>query len=106
VARLVVFVDSPYHLTPEEAEDWLRGEAAALAGVEGVRRGVLSRLCSPTERWSNHWAWMIELDCDDPDGAQRAVSAGAWKLVLGDLRLLGMRPSVALVAAPAELTPR
>jgi hypothetical protein len=106
VARLVVFVDSPYHLTPAEAEDWLRGEAAALARVDGVRRGVLSRLGSPSEQLSDHWRWMIELECEDPDGSPRAVSDRAWKLVLGDLRLLGMRPSVALVAASAELTGR
>jgi hypothetical protein len=106
MARLVVFVNSPYHLTPEEAEDWLRTEAAALARVDGVQRGVLSRLASPSEQWSDHWAWMIELDCDPPDGAQRAVRDRAWQLVLGDLRLLGMRPSVALVGASAELTSR
>jgi hypothetical protein len=106
VARLVVFVDSPYHLTPAEAEDWLRDEAVALATVDGVRRGVLSRLASPSEQWSDHWGWMIELECEDPDGSQRAVRDQAWKLVLGDLRMLGMRPSVALVAASAELTRR
>jgi hypothetical protein len=103
MGRLIVFVDSPYHLSPAEAEDWLRGEAAALAAVDGVQRGVLSRLVSPSERWSAHWGWMIELKCDAPDGPQRAVKDHAWKLVLGDLRLLGMRPSVALVADSAEL---
>lgn len=106
MARLVVFVDSPYHLAPAEAEDWLSSQAAALAGVDGVQRGVLSRLASPSEQWSDHWAWMIELDCDEPDGAQRAVRDTAWRLVLGDLRLLGMHPSVAVVAASADLTSR
>jgi hypothetical protein len=104
VARLIVFVNSPYHLSPAEAEDWLRGEAAALTAVDGVERGVLSRLTSPSDRSTVHWGWMIELDCEDPDGPDRAVRDRAWKLVLGDLRLLGMQPSVALVAGSAELT--
>lgn len=104
MGRLIIFVNSPYHLSPAEAEDWLRGEAAALAAVDGVQRGVLSRLTSPSDRWSDHWNWMIELECEDPDGPYRAVKDRAWKLVLGDLRLLGMQPSVALVAGSAELT--
>jgi hypothetical protein len=104
VGRLIVFVNSPHHLSPAEAEDWLRGEAAALAAVDGVRCGVLSRLTSPSDRWSDHWGWMIELECEAPDGPYRAVKDRAWKLILGDLRLLGMQPSVALVAESAELT--
>jgi hypothetical protein len=104
VGRLIVFVNSPYHLSPAEAEDWLRGEAAALAAVDGVQCGVLSRLTSPSDRWTDHWGWMIELECEAPDGPYRAVKDRAWKLVLGDLRLLGMQPSVALVAESAELT--
>lgn len=104
MGRLIVFVNSPYHLAPAEAEDWLRGEAAALTAVEGIHRGVLSRLTSPSDHWGDHWGWMIELECDAPDGPRRAVNDRAWKLVLGDLRMLGMQPSVALVADSAELT--
>ena len=103
MARLIVFVNSPYHLSPAEAEDWLRGEAAALTAVDGVERGVLSRLTSPSDRSTVHWSWMIELECEAPDGPYRAVNDRAWRLVLGDLRLLGLRPSVALVAASADL---
>ena len=105
MGRLVVLVNSPYHLSPAEAEDWLRGEAAALVAVDGIQRGTLSRLMSPSERWSDHWNWMIELECDEPDGPQRAVNDRAWRLILGDMRLLGLRPSVTQVGDSSELTP-
>ena len=103
MGRLIVLVNSPYHLAPAEVEDWLHGQASALAAVAGVQRVVLSRLASPSERSSTHWSWMIELHCQAPDGAHRAVEDRAWKVILGDLRLLGMQPSVALVAESAEL---
>ena len=40
---------------------------------------------------------MFELECRDADAACEALRHGAGLALLGDLRLLGMRPSVALV---------
>jgi hypothetical protein len=103
VARLIVLVNSPYHVGPDEAAEWLRGEASALVAVEGVKRAVLSPLASPVGRLCRPSGWLIELECEAPDGADRAVKDDAWKLLLGDLRLLGMRPSVAVVGEASEL---
>jgi hypothetical protein len=105
VARLIVLVGTPQHLRPEEADDWLRKEAAALTTAEGVRRAAISPLESPSLRWPTQWGWLIELDCDNPGGVDRATRDDAWKDLLGDLRLLGMRPTVAVVGAPSELSP-
>jgi hypothetical protein len=103
MTRLLVLVNSPYHLRAEKAEPWLRGEAAALATVAGVRRAVLSPLGSPSVRPDDRWGWLLELDCDGAEGASRVVRDGAWTSLLGDLRLLGMRPLVAVVGDGSEL---
>jgi hypothetical protein len=103
MTRLLELVTSPYHVHAEEAEGWLRGEAAALATAEGVRRVVLSPLGSPSVRLDDRWGWLLELDCDGSEGASRVVRDGAWTSLLGDLRLLGMRPLVAVVGDGSEL---
>jgi hypothetical protein len=105
VTRLIVLVGAPQHLRAEEAEDWLQKEAAALTTAEGVRRAVISPLASPSVRWPNQWGWLIEVDCDGPDSADRATCDDAWAALLGDLRLLGMRPTVAVVGDARELRP-
>ncbi len=105
MTRLIVLVGAPQHLRAEEAEDWLRNEAAALGTAEGVRRALISPLASPSLRWPNQWGWLIEVDCDNPSGVDKATRDDAWKELLGDLRLLGMRPTVAVVGDPSELRP-
>jgi hypothetical protein len=103
VTRLIVLVGTPEHLRAAEAESWLRDEAAGLARVDGVRRALLSPLASPSPRSGNQWGWLIEIDCESPDDTNRVVRDGAWTALMGDLRLLGMRPTVAVVGGPSEL---
>jgi hypothetical protein len=103
VTRLIVLVGTPYHLRAAEAEEWLRSEASGLATVAGVRRAVLSPLASPSLHWSDEWGWLIEIDCENRDDMDRVVRDGAWTDLLGDLRLLGMRPTVAVVGDASEL---
>jgi DNA-binding transcriptional LysR family regulator len=96
VARLMIFVQHPRHVSTEEAESWLAKEFEALVG-NGVERVYLSRLRNPSLRFGETWAWMFELECRDADAACEAVRHGAGLALLADLRLLGMWPSVALV---------
>jgi hypothetical protein len=103
VTRVIILVGTPEHLRAAEAEEWLRGEASALGTADGVRRAVISPLGSPSLRRGNEWGWLIEIDCQDPDGADRVVRDGAWTALMGDLRLLGMRPTVAVVGDASEL---
>jgi hypothetical protein len=105
VTRLIVLIGTPQHLRAEEADGWLRKEAAALRTAEGVRRAAISPLASASVRWPNQWGWLIELECEGPEGAARATCDDAWTVLLGDLRLLGMRPTVAVVGDPSELGP-
>ena len=99
MVRLMILVQHPRHVSSQEAEDWLMRELGALAG-DGVDSVELKRLASPGLRFSETWSWMVELDCRDELAARSAVQEGAGLMLLADLRLLGMHPSVALVQDP------
>ena len=96
VARLMIFVERPRHVTSEEAEAWLERELTALDsnGVDSIR---LKRVVGASPRLCDTWAWMVQIDCYDLDAAREAVGSGPGMALLADLRLLGLRPSVALV---------
>jgi hypothetical protein len=84
VARLIVLWSRPYHVTPEQAERWASEQVKALR----VPGAALMRLADGCD-----WDWMLELET--------ALPAGDWlDDWLGDLRLLGCRPTV-LYAAEA-----
>jgi hypothetical protein len=96
VARLMIFVERPRHVTSEEAEAWLERELAALDS-NGVDSILLKRVLGASPRLSDTWSWMVQIDCRDLDAAREAVGKGPGMALLADLRLLGMRPSLALV---------
>ena len=96
VARLMILVQHPQHVSSDEAEAWLQAELQAIGGP-GVLRVQLKRLGSPSLRFSETWTWMVEIDCRDVEAARDAVQQGGGRAFLADLRMLGMRPSVALV---------
>ena len=96
VARLMIFVERPRHLTSEEAETWLERELAALDG-NGVHSIRLKRVVGASPRLCDTWSWMVQIDCRDLNAAREAIRTGPAMALLADLRLLGLRPSVALV---------
>jgi hypothetical protein len=97
VARLIVLVQRPYHLSEEEAERWLRSQAEELARSAEVRRVDVTRLASVSLRFGREWDWLLELYLERGEDAQRAVREPACAGLLADLRVLGMKPSVAVV---------
>ncbi|HEX2413845.1 MAG TPA: hypothetical protein VHJ37_01385 [Thermoleophilaceae bacterium] len=103
MARLMVLVSPPHHLGLEEAEHWLREELAPVTAGAGVRSAALSRLAAASRRWSQEWGWLIELEFEDAQAAREAVAEDACRMLLGDLRLVGMRPTVALVDGAEQL---
>jgi hypothetical protein len=92
----MIFIEHPRHVSTEEAEAWLERELEPLDG-DGIDRVRLRRLCDPSLRFAQSWAFMVELDCRDTAAARAVVQDRAGLTLLGDLRLLGMRPSVVLV---------
>ena len=92
----MIFVERPRHVSSEEAELWLLAQLDELR-CEGSDSVQLRRLASPTLRFSDTWSWMVEFHCRDADAARGVLHGGAGLALIADLRLLGMRPSIALV---------
>jgi hypothetical protein len=92
----MIVVEHPRHVSTDETERWLREQLETIGG-DGIERVVLKRLGSPSLRFSEARAWMIELECRDAAAACEAVKAGAGLELIADMRLLGMRPWVATV---------
>ena len=92
----MIFVERPRHVTSAETEGWLEHELIALEG-NGVDRILLKRVVGASPRLCDTWSWMVQIDCRDLDAAREVVGKGAGMALLADLRLLGLRPSVALV---------
>jgi hypothetical protein len=99
----MVFVRPPRRPGLDEAEEWLRRELAPVVGAAGARSAALSRMGAASLRWSQESGWLIELEFETADRARGAVREEAWSMLLGDLQLLGMSPSVALVDSAEDL---
>jgi hypothetical protein len=92
----MIFIEQPRHVSIDEAEAWLERELEPLHG-DGIGRVRLRRLREPSIRFAQSWAFMVEIDCRDVSAARELVQEGPGLYLLGDLRLLGLRPSLALV---------
>ena len=92
----MIFIEQPRYVSTDEAEAWLARELEPLRS-DGIERVRLRRLRDPSLRFAQSWAFMIEIDCRDAAAARDALSDRAGLMLLGDLRMLGMRPSLALV---------
>ena len=97
VPRLVMLWTRPDHLTREEADAWVHAEVAGL-GLADARIGEVQPAAfeHPVS-----WHWMLELEVDDAAIGARSLRRGPVADWVRDLRLLGMRPTVMLVANAA-----
>ncbi len=99
MTQLIVLCSRPVQLAPSEAESWLRDELGALLGDSAVTHVIVTTLASASAVRMRHCDFLIEVclrDGADPCGV---VDAGTLSSLLGDFRLLGMRPSVAVATA-------
>jgi hypothetical protein len=103
MARLMLLAQRPPNTSCSDAEEWLRRQIATLSRAEGLESVALTRLASPSARWSRVWTWLIELDFAAREDACRAASDPAYTDLLGELRLLGMRPSLTMTDGAVEL---
>jgi hypothetical protein len=101
VPRLLVLWSRPSHLTDEEADGWARSEVRALLAGDAVTKAELTRLESASPRHRGDWGWLLALELAVP--AAEFVEHGRCAELLGDLRLLGMRPAVMLAAGAVDL---
>jgi hypothetical protein len=106
MARLLLLAESAPHLDRDQAEAWLGGELATLVDNPGVRRVSLTRLESASAHFARGWDWLIEVECAGVQDAERATCNGAFRELVGDLRLIGMHPRLALANHPIDLPAR
>ncbi len=84
------------HLCGDEARAWLQREASALADSDGIERVELTELESAPLRWPRIWDWLIEIELGDAGPGSGLRNGSACAGLLADMRLLGMRPAVAI----------
>jgi hypothetical protein len=97
MSRVLVLVQRPYHLNEEEAERWLSSQADQFAELDGVNRVELTRLESASWKFAREGDWLLELHLEPTASAHRILNGPTCVALLGDLRVLGMRPAVAVV---------
>ena len=95
VVRVLVAVQRPHHVSLSEMETWL---VAQLRAFDGAGRMRVIRVSAGPESWGDGCSWVIELCCSDRDQAGDRLRQREWSGLLGDLRLLGMRPAVTVLA--------
>jgi hypothetical protein len=101
MARVLLLCCTPPRLRPDEARAFATRELGRLEDA-GIVRGVsLANLRSTPWRWAREWDWLVEIRLDRDGDWAVLVSSREWDELLGDLRLVGMRPTL-LVAEPAE----
>jgi hypothetical protein len=98
VPRVVIFGSQPQHLSAAESNAWLCSELGTLRGLPGVESVVLTRV-QDSPRYSRPWAWLCELHLADGADPQACAEHPLCRDWLMDLRLLGMRPALAILGA-------
>ena len=82
------------HLSPRAAEEWLREEVGKLLTGGAVTQIEVTMLGSASLGWGRRWDYLIAIDLRAGCDAGILVDGAACAALLGDFRLLGMRPSV------------
>jgi hypothetical protein len=97
VPRLIVMCERPMHLGEDEAAAWLQREAAAIVAQDGIDSVELTELESAPLRWGRVWDWLIEIELAEASDTDALAKGSRCAALLADLRLLGMRPAVAVI---------
>jgi hypothetical protein len=96
VSRIIITGGQPQHLSPAEAQSWLRAEIESLHALPGVELAVLTQV-SGSPGHPRPWAWVCELHLAAGADGTACVQHPVCSEWLMDLRLLGMRPAVAVL---------
>jgi hypothetical protein len=79
----------------------VRSEVAGLDAAPGIAGARVAEVQPAAFEHPVIWHWMLELEVSDRATVARALHSGPVADWLRDLRLLGMRPTVLLVAGDA-----
>ena len=90
--RIVVLWNACRGTSREEDARWVEEEAACLRSCGGVRAATLQPVRSASPCYPRPWDWCLELELEAPP--QAVLADPLCACFLGDLRLLGTRPTV------------
>jgi hypothetical protein len=96
MSRLIVLCQRPLRVSHPEATEWIEHEVQPLARLDYVARVDLTELRRTQLRWSGAHDWLIEVQLHDETHAEQLLDESFFTGLLADLRLLGMRPTVAV----------
>lgn len=97
VLRICIVCRRPRSGTTAEGFSYVSGEASKLTSVAGTRSVRVFPVASASMRWARQWDYLIEIDVGDGDDPRALLDSPQGRDVLGDLRLLGMTPTVAVL---------
>ena len=97
--RLILLCERPRHLARDESVVWLRQATHHLVDGADVVGLQFTELEGPPLCWSPAGDWLLEAELADDVDAQRLIDSPQWRELLADLRLLGMRPALAVADA-------
>ncbi len=93
--RILILCERPPGLSADEAERWLRRDAAQVRD-RGIERFEIERL-GPTPQLDAHgFVWLLEITVRTEDDVERLFRQPRFLELLGDLRLTGMKPAAAI----------
>ena len=96
VSRVVITGVRPQHLSRAEARVWMHSELAKFAALPGVESVFLS-CAQASDRHPRQWAWLCELQLAEGVDGHACADHPLCTEWLMDLRLLGMRPALAVL---------
>lgn len=94
VTRLLVLCGRPLHLAADDADRWLESEVRDLVADDLVARIDFISLSSASLAWGRQWDYLLEIHLREGSDPNALVRSAACSGLLGDMRLLGMRPTV------------
>jgi hypothetical protein len=102
VPRLLIACSRPQHLSASEADAWFRTELTPLRRLPGVESVVVTRVMAAA-RHPRPCDWLCEVHLE-ARADWRACAEHPWCTEwLMDLRLLGMRPTLAVLDGGEEV---
>jgi hypothetical protein len=96
MTRLLVLWTKPIQLPARDMEDWVHKEAVRLHDLPAVSSLALTQLSRASDRHARLADWLLEIELADHARSADCVEAPLFAEWFGDMRQMGMRPSVML----------
>ena len=94
MTRVLVLCCRPMHLSPSDAEKWLREQVSGVLADTAVAQIEITTLLSASSTWGRSWDYLIAIELRDGARRRRRRQHGACADLLCELRQLRMQPNV------------